>query len=96
MPEENNLVSLPDEMIMQKIYFVRNEKVMLDKDLAALYEVETKQLKRAVRRNISRFPKDFMFKLSNDEFNNLRSQCDTSSWGGTSFVLSLSSYAPAK
>ncbi len=86
MVEENDLVSIPDEMIMQKIYFVRNEKVMLDKDLASLYEVETKQLKRAVKRNLSRFPKDFMFLLSDDEFNNLRSQFDTSSWGGTRYV----------
>ncbi len=86
MVEGNDLVSIPDEMIMQKIYFVRNEKVMLDKDLASLYEVETKQLKRAVKRNLSRFPKDFMFLLSDDEFNNLRSQFDTSSWGGTRYV----------
>ncbi len=85
MTEENKLVSIPDEMIIQKIYFIRNEKVMLDKDLAELYNVETKQLKRAVRRNISRFPKDFMFELTNEEFDNWRSQFDTSSWGGTRY-----------
>lgn len=54
---------------------------MLDRDLADLYEIETKQLKRAVRRNISRFPQDFMFELSPKEFNNLRSQFGTSNWG---------------
>jgi phage regulator Rha-like protein len=55
---------------------------MLDMDLAELYGVETKQLKRAVRRNIKRFPSDFMFELSQNEFENLRSQFGTSSWGG--------------
>ncbi len=55
---------------------------MLDKDLAELYGVENKQLKRAVRRNTKRFPPDFMFELSQIEFENLRSQFGTSSWGG--------------
>jgi hypothetical protein len=55
---------------------------MLDSDLSALYEVETKQLKRAVRRNIDRFPEDFMFELTNDELEILRCQIGTSSWGG--------------
>ena len=58
---------------------------MLDMDLAELYNVETKQLKRAVRRNISRFPEDFMFELSQEEFDNLRSHFGTSSWGGTRY-----------
>ncbi len=58
---------------------------MLDMDLAELYEVETKQLKRAVRRNISRFPEDFMFELSDIEFTDLRSQFGTSSWGGVRY-----------
>lgn len=58
---------------------------MLDSDLAELYEVETKQLKRAVRRNIERFPKDFMFVLTKEEFNNLRCNFGTSSWGGTRY-----------
>ncbi len=77
---------IPDEVIMNKIYMFRGSKVMLDRDLADLYEIETKQLKRAVRRNISRFPDDFMFELSPDEFNNLRSQFGTSSWGGARYV----------
>src|SRR5665213_935272 len=62
---------------------IRREKVMLDKDLAERYGVETKQLKRQVKRNINRFPKDFMFELTTREFENLRSQIGTSSWGGT-------------
>jgi len=77
---------MPDEVIIQKIYFIRNEKVMLDKDLAELYNVETKQLKRAVRRNISRFPDDFMFELTNDELANLRCQNGSSSWGGARYI----------
>jgi hypothetical protein len=77
---------IPDEVIMNKIYMFRETKVMLDRDLAVLYEIETKQLKRAVRRNISRFPGDFMFELSSEEFNNLRSQFGTSSWGGARYV----------
>ena len=59
---------------------------MLDKDLAELYVVETKQLKRQVRRNMERFPEDFMFELSQQEFDNLRSQFGTSNWGGTRYV----------
>jgi hypothetical protein len=58
---------------------------MLDRDLAELYEVETKQLKRQVRRNIARFPEDFMFELTEEELQNLRSQIDTSSWGVTRY-----------
>ena len=60
---------------------------MLDRDLADLYEIETKQLKRAVRRNISRFPQDFMFELSPKEFNNLRSQFGTSNWRSQFVIL---------
>jgi len=59
---------------------------MFDRDLAELNEVETKQLKRAVRRNISRFPEDFMFELSDTEFADLRSQFGTSSWGGVHYA----------
>ena len=62
------------EDIVQRIYFIRGVKVMLDRDLAALYEVETKVLKQAVRRNIGRFPPDFMFELTKDENSSLRSQ----------------------
>jgi hypothetical protein len=61
-------------------------KVMLDRDLAELYDVETKALKQAVRRNIDRFPEDFMFELSKEEFKNLRSQIVTSSWGGLRYL----------
>ena len=63
---------------MKKIYLLRGSKVMMDRDLAELYEIETKQLKRAVRRNISRFPEDFMFELTKEEFENWRSQFVTS------------------
>jgi len=75
-----------DEIVMSKIYFIRGHKVMLDEDLAVLYDVETKQLKRQVRRNNSRFPEDFMFELTKKEFEDLRSQNDTSSWGGTRYM----------
>jgi hypothetical protein len=71
---------------MSKIYLIGDQKVMLDNDLAELYGVETKQLKRAVRRNIKRFPEDFMFELSETEFSNLRSQFGTSSWGGIRYA----------
>jgi hypothetical protein len=68
------------------IYEFRGYKVMLDFDLAALYGVETKRLKEQVRRNISRFPSDFMFELSKEEFDNLRSQIATSNRGGVRYV----------
>ncbi len=76
---------IPVEKIASKIYLIRDVKVMLDRDLAELYEVETKVLKQAVRRNIERFPEDFMFELIKSEFNNLRSQIATSSWGGARY-----------
>lgn len=82
----NNSITIPDEIITSKIYLIRNLKVMIDKDLAELYAVETKQLKRQVRRNIERFPEDFMFELSEQEFENLRSQFGTSNWGGTRYL----------
>ena len=69
---------IPIESIANKIYLIRFRKVMLDRDLAELYGVDTKQLKRAVRRNISRFPKDFMFELTKGEMENWRSQFGTS------------------
>ena len=75
----------PIEKIIGKIYWIRGEKIMLDSDLAALYGVETKALKRAVRRNINRFPEDFMFELSIEELAYLRCQIGTSSWGGTRY-----------
>ena len=77
MPK-NQLPIIPDEIIINKIYLVRDQKVMLDYDLAALYGVETKQLKRAVRRNIEKFPHDFMFELNKEELQNWRRQFGTS------------------
>ena len=77
---------VPIERITNKIYLIRGMKVMLDIDLAELYDVETKVLKQAVRRNIGRFPEDFMFELSKEEFKNLRSQIVTSSWGGLRYL----------
>ncbi|MFA5829989.1 MAG: ORF6N domain-containing protein [Candidatus Gracilibacteria bacterium] len=87
-------IIIPNEIIETKIFFVRGRKVIMDKDLAILYEVPTKQLNQAVKRNISRFPEDFMFQLNESEAgvlesgidlvqaNNLRSQFVTSSYGG--------------
>ncbi|RYJ39878.1 KilA-N, DNA-binding domain-containing protein [Flavobacterium anhuiense] len=69
---------LSEETISNKIYFIRGQKVMLDRDLALLYGVETKRLKEQVKRNLNRFPKDFMFELSKTEFENWRSQFATS------------------
>ncbi len=70
-----------DGTIMNKIYFIRGQKIMLDRDLAKLYNVETKQLKRQVKRNLERFPSDFMFELTKEEFENWRSQFGTSNSG---------------
>ncbi|MBM4091633.1 MAG: ORF6N domain-containing protein [Planctomycetes bacterium] len=75
-------LALPAERIEQAILLIRGQKVMLDSDLAELYEVPTKRLTEAVRRNQSRFPSDFMFQLTTSEFENLRTQFATSSWGG--------------
>nr|WP_315159044.1 ORF6N domain-containing protein [uncultured Flavobacterium sp.] len=77
---------ITNEFIMSKIVLIRDQKVMIDSDLASLYGVETKQLKRQVRRNIERFPEDFMFELTNTESEILRSQFGTSSWGGTRYA----------
>ncbi len=79
---------VPMERIADKIYLIRQTKVMLDFDLAELYGVPTKALKQAVRRNQERFPSDFLFELSQKEFANLRSQIVTSSspqWGGSRY-----------
>ncbi|MBU0567533.1 ORF6N domain-containing protein [bacterium] len=73
----------PIERIESKILLIRGQKVMLDRDLAELYEVLTKNLNKAVKRNIARFPEDFMFQLTKEEFTNLKFQNGTSSWGGT-------------
>lgn len=90
MPDnkKHDQLMLPDEVIMSKIYFIRGEKVMLDEDLADLYEVETKVLKQAVRRNPDIFPKHFMFELTSKENDSLRSQTVTSKKGrgGTRYL----------
>ena len=77
MAKKETLIMVPDELIMSKIYFIRGQKVMLDRDLADLYQVETKRLKEQVRRNIERFPKHFMFELSKEEAEVSRSQFAT-------------------
>jgi hypothetical protein len=79
-------ISLPEESIFKKIVLVRDQKVLLDSDLAELYGVPTKVLKQAVRRNLDRFPNDFMFELSAKEWQDLRSQIVTSSWGGKRYT----------
>jgi hypothetical protein len=76
---------LPDETIINKIYIIRDKKVMIDRDLAELYGVDTRVLNQTVKRNLKRFPDDFMFQLTDEEFRNLRSQIVTSSWGGSRF-----------
>ena len=80
---------LPAETIASKIYLIRNQKVMLDRDLAELYGVQTRVLKQAVRRNIGRFPSDFMFELTNEEQKSLRSQIVTLKKGQHSKYLSF-------
>jgi hypothetical protein len=70
------------ERITQAIYLIRNQKVMMDSELAEMYEVETKRLNEQVKRNLERFPEDFMFQLTDKEWENLKSQFATSSWGG--------------
>ena len=82
MNKTNKLSVIPDERVINKIYLIRNERVMLDSDLAELYCVETRRLNEQVKRNIERFPEDFMFQLTNDEFENLKSQIAITSWGG--------------
>jgi hypothetical protein len=86
MSRKTNQLTVPDEIISSRIYLIRGKKVIIDQDLAKLYQVDTKVLKQAVRRNIERFPEDFMFELSNQEFTILRSQIATSSWGGTRYA----------
>ncbi|HJU45373.1 MAG TPA: ORF6N domain-containing protein [Chitinophagaceae bacterium] len=67
-------VAIADEVVISKIYLIRGQKVMIDRDLAELYGVEPKRLKEAVRRNASRFPEDFMFEMSKEELENWRTQ----------------------
>ena len=80
------VVRVVQESIADKIYLVRGHKVMVDSDLAKLYRVATKRLNEQVRRNIKRFPEDFMFELTAEELENLRSQNATSSWGGRRYA----------
>lgn len=74
---------IPNEIISDKIYFIRNQKVMLDKDLAELFDVKTSRINEQVRRNSLKFPEHFMFQLNENEFEILKSHFATSSWGGT-------------
>lgn len=81
-----NTTTIPTEIIRDRIHVIRGINILLDHDLAAIYQVETKQLKRQVKRNIERFPEDFMFELTKEETENLRCQNGTSSWGGTRYA----------
>jgi ORF6N domain len=78
MPQNTQKIAIAEEAVISKIYLIRGQKVMLDRDLAELYGVETKTLKQAVRRNLSRFPLDFMFEMTGEELDNWRSQFVTS------------------
>ena len=82
-------ISIPDERIEKTILLIRGQRVMLDRTLAELYGVETKQLKRAVRRNIHRFPSDFMFELTKEEYDSIRYQFGTLKRGEHSKYLPL-------
>lgn len=79
-PEVTTIATI--DSIQTMIHVIRNERVMLDKDLATLYGVELSQLNRQVKRNIERFPSDFMFQLNNQEFANLKCQNGIARWGG--------------
>ena len=83
---KESISTRPVEVIERRIYSIRGHKVLLDIDLAELYRVETKVFIQAVKRNIDRFPDDFMFQLTKEEFDNLRSQFVTSSWGGRRYL----------
>lgn len=80
---ESNAAIINDEVVISKIYIFRDTRVMLDKDLAELYQVTTGNLNKSVSRNKTRFPEDFMFQLYEEEFKNLIFQNGISSWGGT-------------
>jgi len=88
MTESKVNIIISDEEVLNKIHIFRGKKVMLDSDLAELYGVETKQLKRSVNRNIDRFPIDFMFELTQEEYNSIRSQSGTLKRGEHSKYLS--------
>ena len=80
MKNQSSLPVIPEEIIIRKIYVIRGQKVMIDRDLADLYGVEAKRLKEAVRRNIERFPEDFMFIMTAAELNNWRTQIASSNF----------------
>lgn len=82
----NTSVEIIQEEILNKVYLIRGKKVMFDFDLAELYEVKTKRLKESVRRNINRFPDDFMFELTENEFESLRTQFASSKRGGIRYM----------
>jgi len=77
---------IPVDVLENRILYFRRQKVILDAHLAGLYDVKTMELNKAVKRNLDRFPKDFMFKLTKDEFNNLRFQIGTSKKGGRRYL----------
>ena len=82
MEEKKGILSVDSEKIQNLVYTIRGQQVMLDSDLAELYGYEVKRLNEQVGRNINRFTRDFMFQLTQDEAENLKSQNATSSWGG--------------
>lgn len=84
--DNNELILYNEDDLRSKIITIRGVLVMIDRDLAALYEVETKYLKRQVKRNMERFPDDFMFQLTRDEMSILRCQFGTSRWGGERYL----------
>ena len=79
----NDVAVLEEDTIRSKIHMIRGQQVMLDRDIAELYGVKTKRLNEQVKRNIDRFPEEFMFQINENEYENLRSQNATSSWGGS-------------
>jgi len=83
MARKEKALVLPVEVVERRIYLLRGQKVMLSPDLADLYRVETRALVQAVKRNMDRFPRDFMFQLTTKELALLKSQIVISSWGGT-------------
>ena len=83
MTRKDEALILPVEVVERRIYSIRGQKVMLSPDLADLYRVETRALVQAVKRNMDRFPRDFMFQLTTKELALLKSQIVISSWGGT-------------
>ena len=82
----SEIAAIEPMQVQQMIHIIRGERVILDRDLAQLYGVETKMLNKQVQRNIERFPQDFMFQLNNQEVANLRFQNGTSSWGGSRYL----------